>query len=46
MIAGVVAGDPSTYTEAFLEKTNEEYCAWILDKQHWGGGIELSILST
>lgn len=41
-----MAADPDTYTEGFLEKPNEEYCAWILDKQRWGGGIELSILST
>ena len=46
VIAEAVAADPDTYTEGFLEKTNEEYCAWILNKQHWGGGIELSILAT
>lgn len=46
VIAEAVAADPDTYTEGLLEKTNEAYCAWILDKQRWGGGIELSILST
>ncbi len=40
-----MAGNPGTYTEAFLGKPNAEYCAWILDSQRWGGGIELSILS-
>jgi ubiquitin thioesterase OTU1 len=34
-----------TYNDAFLEQENESYCQWILDKKHWGGAIELSILS-
>ena len=45
VIAEAVAGDPGTYTEGFLGKSNAEYCAWIRDPQRWGGGIELSILS-
>ena len=45
LIARTVADDPETFTEAFLERPNAEYCAWILDEQKWGGAIELSILS-
>ncbi|KAG8069830.1 hypothetical protein GUJ93_ZPchr0006g42254 [Zizania palustris] len=45
VIAAAVASDPAKYTEAFLGKPNEAYCAWILDPAKWGGAIELSILS-
>ncbi len=34
-----------TYNDGFLGQENEDYQAWILDKKHWGGAIELSILS-
>ena len=45
MIAAAVEGDPETYSEAFLGRPNADYCRWILDKDKWGGAIELSILS-
>ncbi|KAK3238239.1 hypothetical protein CYMTET_51734, partial [Cymbomonas tetramitiformis] len=45
VIADVVSKDPVTYNEGFLGKSNKEYCTWILNPQHWGGAIELSILS-
>ena len=45
IIADTVAADRETYNEAFLGKPNREYCTWILNEDHWGGGIELSILS-
>ena len=45
VIAAAVAGDPKTYSEALLGRPNAEYCRWILDKDNWGGAIELSILS-
>ncbi|KAF8409560.1 hypothetical protein HHK36_005638 [Tetracentron sinense] len=45
VIAATVASDTEKYSEAFLEKPNEEYCAWILDPEKWGGAIELSILA-
>lgn len=45
IIAETVAADSVTYNEAFLGKPNKEYCAWILNENHWGGAIELSILS-
>lgn len=45
LIARTVADDPETFTEALLERPNDEYCAWILDESNWGGYIELFILS-
>ncbi|XP_071703194.1 OVARIAN TUMOR DOMAIN-containing deubiquitinating enzyme 2 [Rutidosis leptorrhynchoides] len=45
VIAATVASDPTKYSEAFLGKTNEEYCSWILNPDKWGGAIELSILA-
>ncbi|GKV42653.1 hypothetical protein SLEP1_g50028 [Rubroshorea leprosula] len=37
VIAATVASDSTKYSEAFLGKPNEEYCAWILDSEKWGG---------
>ncbi|XP_057827523.2 OVARIAN TUMOR DOMAIN-containing deubiquitinating enzyme 2 [Cryptomeria japonica] len=45
VIAATVASDTENYNEAFLAKSNEEYCAWILEPKNWGGAIELSILA-
>lgn len=45
LIAQTVRNDPLTYNEGFLGKPNDAYCKWIQDEDHWGGGIELSILS-
>lgn len=45
VIADTVAADRHTYNEAFLGRPNREYCTWILNEEHWGGAIELSILS-
>ena len=45
VLAAAVSADPETYSEAFLGRPNAEYCRWILDRNHWGGAIELSILS-
>ncbi|GFZ07422.1 OTU-like cysteine protease family protein [Actinidia rufa] len=39
VIAATVASDPTQYSEAFLGKPNEEYCAWILNPEKWGGTI-------
>lgn len=41
VIAATVASDPTKYSEAFLGKPNEEYCAWILDSEKWGGMFQL-----
>ncbi|KAK2990013.1 hypothetical protein RJ640_004691 [Escallonia rubra] len=40
VIAATVSSDPEKYSEAFLGKKNEEYCAWILDPEKWGGKQE------
>ena len=37
--------NPEDYNAAILGKIPEEYCKWISNKETWGGGIELSILS-
>ena len=33
------------YTDAFLGKSAEQYCADIMDPNAWGGAIELSIFA-
>ncbi|XP_010931787.1 OVARIAN TUMOR DOMAIN-containing deubiquitinating enzyme 2 isoform X1 [Elaeis guineensis] len=45
VIAATVASDPRKYNQAFLGKSNVEYCGWILNPEKWGGAIELAILS-
>lgn len=37
VIAAAVASNKEKYNEAFLGKQNEEYCAWILNPDKWGG---------
>ncbi|XP_078309653.1 ubiquitin thioesterase OTU1-like [Crassostrea virginica] len=37
--------DPVNFSEAFLGKTINAYCQWILKPDFWGGAIEISILS-
>lgn len=44
IIADTVASDKEHFDDAFLGKSNAEYCRWILDENNWGGAIELSIL--
>jgi len=46
VIAGIVLSQPSYYTKELLEKNPHEYADWIMNKDSWGGEIELSILST
>ncbi len=45
IIAQVVSSNTEMYSEAFLGKSNTEYCVWILKQDSWGGAIEISILS-
>ena len=45
IIADTVSSDPETFNEGILGRTPEDYCKWILDKNNWGGAIELAILS-
>lgn len=46
LIAETVQSDPITYNEGFLGKPNNVYQKWIRNEDHWGGGIELAILSS
>ena len=45
IITAEIMSNPDEYNSAILGKTPQEYCKWILNKETWGGGIELSILS-
>ncbi|XP_076924253.1 OVARIAN TUMOR DOMAIN-containing deubiquitinating enzyme 2-like [Bidens hawaiensis] len=45
VIAATVASDLTKYSEAFLGKPNEEYCAWILNPEKWGGAKGVTILA-
>ncbi|XP_058834048.1 ubiquitin thioesterase OTU1 [Topomyia yanbarensis] len=45
IIAATVNGDKQEYNEGILGRPNDEYCAWILQPEAWGGAIEVSILS-
>lgn len=45
LVAQAIQAQPELYTEAVLEKKQEDYCRWIQRPDSWGGGIELSILS-
>lgn len=45
IIASEVNNDKNTYNEGILGRPNDEYCAWIMQDDSWGGAIEVSILS-
>ena len=45
IITAEIMSNPEEYNSAILGKNPEDYCKWILNKEIWGGGIELSILS-
>ena len=45
IITSEIRSNPEDYNAAILGKDPEEYCKWISNKETWGGGIELSILS-
>lgn len=40
-----IAADPERYSEAFLAKSNAEYCDWLSKPTSWGGAIELSVFA-
>jgi ubiquitin thioesterase OTU1 len=46
IVANLVASDPAKYSTAFLASPNHLYQQHIMNPDTWGGGIELSILST
>jgi ubiquitin thioesterase OTU1 len=45
IIASTIMSNTDFYNAAILDKEPSDYCAWILQKETWGGGIELAILS-
>uniref|UniRef100_A0A0P4VND1 Ubiquitin thioesterase OTU n=1 Tax=Scylla olivacea TaxID=85551 RepID=A0A0P4VND1_SCYOL len=45
LVANVIRSKPDLYNEAVLERSNSNYCEWILKDTSWGGAIELSIFS-
>jgi len=45
LAASCILQDPETYNEAFLGKSNADYVDWLCKKEHWGGAIELNVLS-
>jgi ubiquitin thioesterase OTU1 len=46
MMADYIEQHTDVYTEAVLGISPRQYCRSIQDTDRWGGGIELSILST
>jgi len=44
-VASYIMNDPQQYNEAVLERTNDQYCSWILKDESWGGAIELEVFS-
>ena len=40
-----ILADPTTYSEAMLDKKPLEYCEWILKPTSWWGAIELHIFA-
>jgi len=45
VVAKEILADPDAYNEAVLEKEPAAYAEWIQGKDHWGGAIELRVLS-
>jgi ubiquitin thioesterase OTU1 len=45
LIARAVGADPIEYNDAVLGKPVHDYQKWIKNEDHWGGAIELAILS-
>ncbi|GME88396.1 unnamed protein product [[Candida] boidinii] len=45
IVSDEIMSKPIEYNEAILGKPPKEYCDWIKDSDHWGGAIELQILS-
>ena len=41
----MVSSDKEKFCEAYLGRSNSDYCRWIQSKDAWGGAIEVQILS-
>jgi ubiquitin thioesterase OTU1 len=46
MMAEYIMEHPDVFSEAVLGSPPAQYCRSVVDPDRWGGGIELSILST
>jgi ubiquitin thioesterase OTU1 len=44
-VANLVVGSQDKYTAAMLGMAPADYANKVLDRRHWGGGIELALLS-
>ena len=40
-----MSNDPEQFSEAYLGRSNTDYCRWIQGKDAWGGAIEVQILA-
>ncbi|XP_054721552.1 ubiquitin thioesterase OTU1-like [Uloborus diversus] len=45
VIAKTVQKNTEKYNSGILGMNPHDYCSWIMNPNHWGGGIELAILS-
>ncbi|BEI86209.1 hypothetical protein CcaverHIS002_0604960 [Cutaneotrichosporon cavernicola] len=45
VVADAIRADPDTYSDAMLGRARDEYIAKILERNTWGGAIELSIFA-
>lgn len=45
VVADAITANPFEYNEAILGRSPEAYANWILQKNSWGGAIELAIFS-
>jgi ubiquitin thioesterase OTU1 len=39
LIVTAVSNDPVTFNEAFLGRSNKDYCDWIANPERWGGMV-------
>ena len=44
-IAATVASDTVKHSEAFIGKSNQDYCSWIQDPEKWGGAVNFFSLN-
>lgn len=45
LVAQTIQNDPTTYSDAVLGRSRDEYCKWINKANSWGGAIEILILA-
>ncbi|CAI4038676.1 hypothetical protein SMKI_06G0210 [Saccharomyces mikatae IFO 1815] len=45
MVSKEILDNPVKFSDAILDKPNQEYARWILKMESWGGAIEIGIIS-